>query len=451
MRKKKLSLRSFLLGAALCAVAAGPAGALSIGEAVSRALANNPELQKSAAGRAAALERVRQGRTGFYPSVTAAASYVRLSETPPTIDFAALTRPGAVMPRIAGNPLLQYVAEDNYSGFVRVTQPVFAGGRIQQSYRAASIESAARGAEFSLLASKLRVDVVRSFYGVMLARETLSLTKDAAEQLKRHMERIERLMQAGAATEYDHLKTQVQYQSWTPKVLRAQRELDNAVRRLNILLGFAPGAASEVSGELAAPSSKDADAAAPLAFDRRPELVLARLAQDSSHAATGIKRSGMMPQMNLQYSYNLQDQTANFTFDRDSWKGWWDLRLMLAWDVFTFGRHRAEVRESELREQQAQIEEAALRDRLAAEAADAAQALAEAKSAIAVWENNVALARRGYEIAQDKFTNGKVTNLDVLDSHIAVTEARLQYLKALYDYRVAAAEFGRIRGQEEIQ
>lgn len=445
-----MNTRVVLACVALCAAAMSPAGALTIGDAVNRAFANNPDLQKASAGREAALERVRQGRAGFYPSVTAAASYVRLSETPPSIDFAALTRPGAVMPRIAGNPLLQYVAEDNYSGFVRVTQPIFAGGRIRQNYRAASIESAARSAEFALLASKLRVDVVRSFYGVMLARETSGLTKDAAEQLKRHMERIERLMQAGAATEYDHLKTQVQYQSWTPKVLRAQRDLDNAMRRLNILLGFAPGAATEVSGELAAPSSSDTDAPVPLAFDRRPELVLARLAQDSSHALTGIKRSGMMPQMNLQYSYNLQDQVANFTTERDSWKGWWDLRLMLAWDVFTFGRHRAEVRESELREQQAQIEETALRDRLAAEAADAAQALAEAKSAITVWQNNVALARRGYEIAQDKFSNGKVTNLDVLDSHIAVTEARLQYLKSLYDYRVAAAEFARIRGQEEL-
>ncbi|MDD2890987.1 MAG: TolC family protein, partial [bacterium] len=65
---------------------------------------------------------------------------------------------------------------------------------------------------------------------------------------------------------------------------------------------------------------------------------------------------------------------------------------------------------------------------------------------LSLWEKNIDVANRAYDIANDNYKNGTMTNMDVLDSHIALAEAKFQYLKALYDYKISCAELNRIIG-----
>jgi len=67
--------------------------------------------------------------------------------------------------------------------------------------------------------------------------------------------------------------------------------------------------------------------------------------------------------------------------------------------------------------------------------------MAEAKKRIAGQEKNIAQAEKAVRIAQTRFTSGVGTQLELLDSQVAMTRAQTNYAMAIYDYLIAKAEW----------
>ena len=68
----------------------------------------------------------------------------------------------------------------------------------------------------------------------------------------------------------------------------------------------------------------------------------------------------------------------------------------------------------------------------------------EAKEeALKSQRDNVKLARRAFEMAEEQYRNGYVSSLDVIDAEVAYSQARLSYISALHDYNVALARLER--------
>ena len=67
--------------------------------------------------------------------------------------------------------------------------------------------------------------------------------------------------------------------------------------------------------------------------------------------------------------------------------------------------------------------------------------MAEAKQVILGQEKGIDQARRAVSIAQTRFTNGVGTQLELLDSQVALTRAETNYAMAVYDYLVAEADW----------
>jgi outer membrane protein TolC len=62
-------------------------------------------------------------------------------------------------------------------------------------------------------------------------------------------------------------------------------------------------------------------------------------------------------------------------------------------------------------------------------------ALREAAVRMGATADNMERAEEMLEIAESSYTAGAATNVEVLDAQLAATRARLEHLKALYDYR----------------
>jgi outer membrane protein TolC len=56
------------------------------------------------------------------------------------------------------------------------------------------------------------------------------------------------------------------------------------------------------------------------------------------------------------------------------------------------------------------------------------------------------LAEQGYRLAEQQYANGLMTNLDVLDAQLALSEARNHYLQTQYDCLVAGVKLHRAVG-----
>ncbi|MBN1823470.1 MAG: TolC family protein [Endomicrobiales bacterium] len=422
-----------------------PGWVLTFDECSANVMSKNPEIIKARESLKGSAYKRYEVFAGLLPSVSVNALYTRLSEAPPEIDFSGVM--AGAKPNIAGNPLLQYVGQDNYSANLRVSQPIFTGFRNFNLYRMGRSEHGASQAEYALAEQKLKVETVRAFYGVLIAKEMQRLTDEAVKQLQSHLAKVEQFYKAGVATEYDFLKAQVQLLSWSPRVIRAEREVNNSLRQLNLLMGLPEDSSVQVEGKLEFSKSSGpgrVSEAEESALQNRPEMKLARSAKKLTDYNVNLKRSAMFPQVFFNYNYNFQDTKDGFSSDSEDWRKWWDAKVLVSWDVFSFGSNVAQIKEAATGRAKAAEEIRALSEKISMEVKDIYERKLEAEKAVELWKKNAELAQRGYEIANEKYNNGRMTNVDVLDSHVALIDAKLQYLKAMYEYRVIQAEFDRI-------
>ena len=64
----------------------------------------------------------------------------------------------------------------------------------------------------------------------------------------------------------------------------------------------------------------------------------------------------------------------------------------------------------------------------------------DAKNRIMSQQENVKLAERSLELANLSFRNGVLNQIDVLDTELLLSQSRLAYLQAIYDYLIAKSE-----------
>jgi outer membrane protein len=64
----------------------------------------------------------------------------------------------------------------------------------------------------------------------------------------------------------------------------------------------------------------------------------------------------------------------------------------------------------------------------------------DAKNRIKSQGEIVATAERGYELANISYKNGVLNQIDVVDAELALSQVKLAYLQAIYDYLVARTE-----------
>jgi len=63
-------------------------------------------------------------------------------------------------------------------------------------------------------------------------------------------------------------------------------------------------------------------------------------------------------------------------------------------------------------------------------------------------QKNVEVAEAALGLAEQRFQNGLLTNLDYMDSQLALTQSRVAYLNALANYQVAKARVKKAIGEE---
>jgi outer membrane protein TolC len=74
----------------------------------------------------------------------------------------------------------------------------------------------------------------------------------------------------------------------------------------------------------------------------------------------------------------------------------------------------------------------------------------EAVASLKSQKRTIAQAEEGLRIANLRYNNGIGTQLEVLAAQTANTQAKVNYIRAIYDYELAAAGFLRAAGYEPV-
>jgi outer membrane protein TolC len=145
---------------------------------------------------------------------------------------------------------------------------------------------------------------------------------------------------------------------------------------------------------------------------------------------------------------------ANTNWNDDKFGGTknnnWTVTGSISFNVFDSGINRAQKKQAEWGHTAANEQYAQTKDNVALEVRQYYLSMREAEKRIDTSYVAVSKAEEDYKIAQVRYSAGVGTNLDVMDSQVALTTAQNNYAQALYDYNANRAQLEKAMGMTVI-
>ena len=422
---------------------------MSLKDAVRLALANNPAVAASDAGRTAAQSRIDEARGGLLPKVNYAESWAR-SDNPVFAFSSLLTQHQFGAQNFEIGPLNRPDFINNFQSLLTADQTLYDGGQTRSAIRAAEAGQHIASENHRLTETQVIAGVVRAYFDALLSAEQWNAARQAVKSAEADLDRAQTIRAAGMSTDADVLSIRVHLAGVNEERIRRQADLEVARAALNQAIGLDLDTAHSLTTSLARVNLTDVSLAdlESAAIADRPEARQSkqsiRLAEDQSKQA----QAALRPQITLHGAFEADRQ--NF-YDRGGAN--WLLSLGLRWNLFNGFSDKARIDENKslLRRSQAEDERTGSAIRL--EVRRAYADLRAAEQRIEVAKASVEEAEESLRITQNRFEAGFSNVTDLLRTETAVLQAKTRHLAAIHDQRLAAAALemaaGRLTAESE--
>jgi len=121
---------------------------------------------------------------------------------------------------------------------------------------------------------------------------------------------------------------------------------------------------------------------------------------------------------------------------------------LLTVPLFDGGRTIGEVRKAKTDYYQAVLTEEQLKDDIRLEVEQAFDQINQAKRALDLQRETIQQAEEGMRIANLRYQTGVGTQLEILSAQTALTDARTNLARAVYQFRLAKSELKKVTGLE---
>ena len=396
-------------------------------------IARRPAEQEDAEGALAAgppLELVREAAVRRNPSLRA-----------------ALERWVAFIERVPQKTALPYPSfRFGYSSMLRMymyegMQEVPFPAKLLAEGRAALAEARSVGEEFRERENALREQATSAYASLYLSRRELAVLDENLALLDRLVEIARAKYQAGATTQPDVLRAEIERE--TLRVYRAAlaRAIDVARSALNVLLDRPPEAPIGPLPPLPEPVAPTAGAGLlERALEVRPEVAAARERAAAADAMLSRARQEWIP-----------DLAFGFAYVRDLGMGKGEVELTggITLPVW-WGRIGAGIAEAEAEVRRARAELRSTRNRVLQEVASASALVGAAADRWRILAHEaVPRAEQNVKASEAAYVAGRIDLLALIDSQRMLLAQLLERERALADYTMRRAELERAIGGPE--
>ncbi len=435
-------MRDVGVTALLCLILATPSAArvLTLDTAVDLALQNNEEMQLADQDKLRAREEIREGWAEALPDIRLTSNYDR-----------SWILPILVFDTPEGRQTFQIGTSNNITTSVRLSQPLYSGGKVGAALRAARSfrDFTDQGYKLSKQSVAARTEI--GFYDTILAESLVDVTGEALDLARANLEQVESLRRAGRVSDYDLLRAQVQVSDLLPDSIRAAKNLEVALMNLRNIVGLDQTEEITLSGSFrdqTALDLNDLEALTERGLQARPEIQQAGFEVRIRDAAIQVQKSEMRPSLDLVATGQLAVQSEDFSLSGEDAQESWVTGVALTIPLFDGLKNRALVNKAKVDKRKAGIQVDRLRKQIGLEIRRAWFDVNEARERVAAQAQVVAQADRGERIARSRYGNGFGTQLEVLDAQLVLTRSRTEWVGAKRDHAVSLVRLERAVGLE---
>jgi outer membrane protein TolC len=404
--------------------------AVSLEDAVTRALARSPAYVQAEVSVESAQEGRRTAVGAFLPTLS--------------LSTGASMRPGSVFDPTTQSQL--NVTNRSLTGGVSVGMDVFSGGRNRAELNRADVEIEAADAALEGQRFQLILQTKQLFFGALEQSDLFGVAEARVARAEESLAIAVRQLRVGAATSSDSLRAQLELANARQAALQSEAQL----RAARVALGRHIGVAGPVEALRPAdleptPLPLSDEEIFTLAENTSPGVRSASLDAEASGASLTSARAAYYPTARISSGYNWSNDAWDVSGGEGRWNG---LSLSLSYSVFNgFGREASVARaEDQVRVSRLLADDARLQARQDADAA--LFALRTSEEAVRIAEEAARVAEEDLRVVRERYEVGVATLFEVVTSQLALDEAETTRVSTRYDYLIARAELEAILGRE---
>lgn len=425
MTRHKFSKRLLLLSAALTlfmsqSAFAGETVELNLEDAMQRAFNTNPAITIAGYERDSARASYNAARNSSWISISGTHSTQRSGYD----DY------HQVKNNITGILSLSKEIGNAHANSLTASMPIFTGGKLNGTIKQAKAGYLISEQGLQKAYNDMRSTVTNGYFDMLQADNMQKLGRESVDRLADHLKNVEAQYEVGVVAKVDVLRSQVELANAKQSLIKAENAYQIAEANLNKIVGLPMDTQLKLDNILVyTPYDNDMQYCLDYAAKHRPELEQAKQQVEAAKGALRVAISGHMPQVAATASQSWKD--SNWPGDEN---GNWGVGVTVSMNIFDSG-----VTVSKIHGAEADLAKAheTYRDTVDAVNLDVRSNylnLREAEKRIDTTKLAVSQAEEDYRIAQLRYMNGVGTNTDVLDAQVALTDAKTNYLQAMYDY-----------------
>ena len=406
---------------------------LTLDQAVSLALKQNPTAQIAILTAAESVQDKNVARSALLPQANLA-----VSDTVERINLQAFL--GA---RIPGFP--EHAGPFQvFSAGPAFTAPVFDLTLFRRYQEARRTANAGKADSLSTREQVILL-VVSQYIGTLRAVANVQASQSRVDLAQALYDQAADVQKEGVGTGIDTLRANVELQNEKQRLLEAQDDRDTSLFGLSRLLNLDPRQAIELADSLGFFDTPQPEVVASIdtALNQR---------QEWKAMEERVKAAGLEKKASAESRLPKVDFTGNWAYlGGSSTTGipTYNYEAAVSVPIFTGGRIHAEIVKADLEIQKLQQQEDDLRNQIALDVKTALINLDSARNQVTVANLGVQLSKEEVDQARDRFRAGVANNIEVIQAQDSLARANDNQIAALYRFNQARADYARSIGQME--
>ncbi|HBI57592.1 MAG: TolC family protein [Duncaniella sp.] len=306
----------------------------------------------------------------------------------------------------------------------------------------------------SARASRLSLvnQVKNAYYTLLLAMDSRDVIQESYDMARFTADLYARQFELGAATKYDVLRTEVAVKNIEPELSQAEISIKQARLQLLVLMGMDAMIPVKPDVTLSRYESTMYEQALGLSRDisGNTDLKMLDLQTRSLNDALAVQKASWYPTLALTASYNWTSMNNGTPFNNLRWNPYSMVGVTLSFPLFEGGQRYYKVKQAQVQVNEMAFQRENLERALRMQVDVSIDNINTNVKQISSCSESVKQAEVAHDIVKQSFEIGAATYLQLRDGELALTQARLAYYQAIYNYLVANSELEYLLGSHDV-
>lgn len=300
-----------------------------------------------------------------------------------------------------------------------------------------------------------RIDMVeqvsKAFYQVLLAKDSHAVYKRVYDNAVENHKIVEKKYAVGSVSEYDFIRSQVSISNAEPNLLNAENAIVVGLWQLKALLGMDLQLDIDCAGSLAdfeqvmlSGYSAEGD------LTNNTTLKQIDIQEEMLSKQLEMQRAANLPSLALTANYNYTAMDETMKFSNYKWNPYSVMVVSLDVPIFAGGKRRANIAQAKLNLNNLELQRTNAERQLRTALMQYESNMRTNVKEFYASSQNIAQAKRGYDIAVKRYEVGGGTLVDVDNSQLAYTQAELSRSTAIFNYLVNRTSIEKIVGAQNF-